>query len=70
LPVRYFPVSIVAACIVAVLGDFAPEVELEVAFVGRGGIIGGLEHLGGRELSIFELTKCGDFLLGLEHLVT
>ena len=67
---RYFPISILAACVVVVLGDFAPEVELEVTFVRRGGILGGLEHLGGRKLSLFELTECGDFPLGLEHLIT
>jgi hypothetical protein len=61
---------VVAACAIVVLDDFAPEVKLEISLVPWGGILGGLEHLGGRELSLFGLAGWGDFLLGLEQLVT
>ena len=38
--------SVVAAGVVGVLDVFTPEVELEVAPVRRGCVLGGLEHLG------------------------
>ena len=50
LPVRRFSTSVVAACGVVVLGDFAHEVELETPLVRRGGFLGELEHYGGRGL--------------------
>jgi len=43
---------------------------LKISLVPWGGILGGLEHLRSRELSLFGVAGWDDFLLGLEHLVT
>ena len=43
--------SVVAASAVGVLGAFAPEVEMAVPSVWRGGVLDSLEHLGKRVLS-------------------
>jgi len=45
LPVRRFSTSVVAACVVVVLGDFAHEVELDIPLVRWGGFLDGLEGL-------------------------
>ena len=49
----------VAASVVGVLDVFTPEVEMEVPPVRWGGVLGGVEHLGGGVLSGRRVERSG-----------